>query len=82
MSNTLLVLLLPVATASVERAFSAMNFVKNKNNMEDQYLNDCLVTFIEKDFFFSMLLMKTSSPLSKSHLVELICSFSLLVTYF
>ena len=51
MSNTLLVLLLPVATASVERAFSAMNFVKNKNNMEDQYLNDCLVTFIEKDFF-------------------------------
>ena len=82
MSNTLLVLLLPVATASVERAFSAMNFVKNKNNMEDQYLNDCLVTFIEKDFFFPMVLIKTSSPLSKSHLVELICSFSLLVTYF
>jgi len=51
MSNTLLVLLLPVATASVERAFLAMNFVKNNNNMEGQYLNDCLVTFIEKDFF-------------------------------
>jgi len=48
-----LVLLLPVATASVERAFSALNFVKNKlrNSMGDQYLNDCLVPFIEKEFF-------------------------------
>jgi len=48
-----LVLLLPVATASVERAFSVMNFIKNKlrNSMGDQYLNDCLVTFIEKQFF-------------------------------
>jgi hypothetical protein len=43
-----LVLVLPVATASVERIFSAMNYVKNKlrNKMGDQYLNDCLVTFI------------------------------------
>jgi hypothetical protein len=48
-----LVLLLPIATASVERVFSAMNYVKNKlrNNMGEQYLNDCLVTFIEKEFF-------------------------------
>ncbi|XP_039822632.1 zinc finger MYM-type protein 1-like [Panicum virgatum] len=48
-----LVLLLPVATASVERAFSALNFVKNKlrNSMGDQYLNDCLAPFIEKEFF-------------------------------
>jgi hypothetical protein len=30
-----------------------MNYVKNKlrNNMGEQYLNDCLVTFIEKEFF-------------------------------
>ncbi|TVU02028.1 hypothetical protein EJB05_52492, partial [Eragrostis curvula] len=30
-----------------------MNYVKNKlrNNMGDQYLNDCLVTFLELDFF-------------------------------
>jgi hypothetical protein len=41
-----LVLVLPVATASVERIFSTMNYVKNKlrNKMGDQYLNDCLVT--------------------------------------
>lgn len=48
-----LVLLLPVATTSVERVFSAMNLVKNKlrNSMGDQVLNDCLVTFIERDIF-------------------------------
>ncbi|XP_074297557.1 uncharacterized protein LOC141628297 [Silene latifolia] len=48
-----LVLILPVATANVERAFSAMTYVKNKlrNCMGDQLLNDCLVTFIEKDTF-------------------------------
>jgi hypothetical protein len=47
-----LVLIFPVATASVERVFSAMNYVKTKlrNKMGDQYLNDCLVTFIEHEF--------------------------------
>jgi hypothetical protein len=46
-----LVLLLLVATASVERAFSGMNFVKTKrrNKMTDNLLDDCLVTFIERD---------------------------------
>ena len=41
-----LVLLLPVATANVERAFSAMSLVKNKlrNKMGDGLLDDCLVT--------------------------------------
>jgi hypothetical protein len=49
-----LVLILPVATASVERAFSTMNFVKNRlrNRMNDGLLDDCLVTFIERDVFF------------------------------
>jgi hypothetical protein len=48
-----LVLILPVATTSVERAFSTMNFVKNKlrNRMNDGLLDDCLVTFIERDVF-------------------------------
>jgi len=48
-----LVLILPVATASVERVFSTMNYVKNKqrNKMGDEYLNNCLVTFIEREFF-------------------------------
>ena len=48
-----LVLLLPVATSSVERAFSAMSVVKNKlrNKMGDSLLDDCLVTYIERDAF-------------------------------
>jgi hypothetical protein len=48
-----LVLVLPVATASVERVFSSMNYVKNKlrNKMGDEYLNNCLVTFVEREFF-------------------------------
>jgi hypothetical protein len=48
-----LVLILPVATTSVERAFPGLNFVKNKNRnrMSDELLNNCLVTFIERDIF-------------------------------
>ncbi|KAK9733740.1 hypothetical protein RND81_04G088900 [Saponaria officinalis] len=48
-----LVLILLVATASVERVFSSMTYVKNKlrNSMCDESLNDSLVTFIERDFF-------------------------------
>ena len=51
-----LVLILPVATASVERVFSSMTYVKNKlrNKMGNQLLNDCLVTFIEREFFFEV----------------------------
>jgi hypothetical protein len=47
-----LVLLLPIATASVERVFSAMVFVKIKlrNKMRDSLLDDRLVTFIERFF--------------------------------
>jgi len=48
-----LVLILPIATASVERVFSMMNYVQNKqrNKMGDEYLNNCLATFIENEFF-------------------------------
>ena len=48
-----MVLILPVATASVERVFSSMNYVKNKlrSKMGDEYLNNCLVTFVEREFF-------------------------------
>lgn len=48
-----LALVLPVATASVERVFSAMTIVKSKlrNHMGDQWINDCLVTYIESDIF-------------------------------
>ena len=48
-----LVLLLPVATAGVERIFSIMNFVKNKlrSKIGQKFLNGCLVTFIERECF-------------------------------
>ncbi|KAK9741000.1 hypothetical protein RND81_03G075100 [Saponaria officinalis] len=45
-----------VATATVERAFSAINFIENdlRNKMGDDFLNDCMVTYIEKDVFASL----------------------------
>ncbi|PIM98794.1 hypothetical protein CDL12_28723 [Handroanthus impetiginosus] len=50
-------LLLPVATVSVERVFSAMKFIKTdlRNRMEDGFLNDCLITFKERDAFVCIL---------------------------
>ena len=48
-----LALLLPVATASVERVFSAMKAVKTdlRNRMRDEWLNDSLVVYIENEIF-------------------------------
>ncbi|KAL0729525.1 hypothetical protein Bca4012_025618 [Brassica carinata] len=48
-----LVLTLPVATATVERSFSAMKIVKTtlRNRMGDEFLNDCMVCYTEKDHF-------------------------------
>ncbi|KAH6788358.1 hypothetical protein C2S51_003364 [Perilla frutescens var. frutescens] len=46
-------LVLPVATASVERAFSAMKTIKSdlRNRMGDEWMNDSLVVYIEKEIF-------------------------------
>ncbi|KAM5552412.1 zinc finger MYM-type protein 1-like [Rosa sericea] len=51
-----LALILPVATASVERVFSAMNIVKTRlrSRMGDEFMNDCLISYIEKDIFTSI----------------------------
>ncbi|CAK8576116.1 unnamed protein product [Lathyrus sativus] len=51
-----LTLLLHVATSTVERSFSAMNFMKNqlRNRMSYEFLNDCLITYIESDIFDSV----------------------------
>jgi len=48
-----LALILPVATATVERVFSGLNLVKSqtRNRMCDEFLNDCLVTWIEREIF-------------------------------
>ena len=46
-----LALTLLVVTIIVERSFSAMKYIKNelRNQMGDQWMNDCLVVYIEKD---------------------------------
>jgi len=46
-----LVLTLPVSTATTERAFSAMKLIKTKlrSRMEDEFLADHLVVYIEKE---------------------------------
>ena len=48
-----LALILLVTTATVERTFSTMNIIKNRlrNQIGDQWMNDCLVTYMEKDIF-------------------------------
>lgn len=48
-----LALVFPVATATVERAFYAMNIVKTRlhNRMGDEWMNDNIVVYLEKDVF-------------------------------
>ena len=48
-----LALILLVTTVTVKRAFSTMNIIKNRlcNQIGDHWMNDCLVTYIEKDIF-------------------------------
>ena len=45
-----LALTLPIATVTVERSFSAMKYIKNElhNRMGDQWMDDCLIVYIEK----------------------------------
>ncbi|XP_050376814.1 uncharacterized protein LOC126794199 [Argentina anserina] len=51
-----LVLTLPVSTATTERAFSSMNILKTRlrNRMEDDFLDDLMVLYIEKEFVDSV----------------------------
>ena len=51
-----LALTLPVDTAIVERSFPAMKYIKNelRNRIGDQWMNDCLVVYIEKDIVCSI----------------------------
>ncbi|KAL7175372.1 hypothetical protein ACSBR2_029051 [Camellia fascicularis] len=48
-----LALILPVAIATVERAFSAMKLIENRlcNRMRDHWLNNYLLLYIENDVF-------------------------------
>lgn len=47
-----LLLTLPVSTATTELSFSAMNTVKTsiRSKMEDDYLTDALMVYIEREF--------------------------------
>ncbi|XP_016549380.2 uncharacterized protein LOC107849275 [Capsicum annuum] len=51
-----LTLILPVATATVERAFSSMKHIKNElhSSIGDAFLSDYLVCYIEKDIFVNI----------------------------
>jgi len=51
-----LALILPVSTATVERVFSAMKFIKTKlrNRISDEFLNDTVITYFELDLFQSL----------------------------
>ena len=46
-----LVLTLLVVTTTMKRSFSVMKYIKNElhNRMGDQWMNDCLTMYIEKD---------------------------------
>ena len=48
-----LTLLLLVANASVERAFSSMEIILNalRNRIGDEFMNDCLVIYIKQDIY-------------------------------
>ncbi|TMW99130.1 hypothetical protein EJD97_002994 [Solanum chilense] len=47
------VLLLSVVTATVERAFFVMKYIKNdlRNRMGDEFLHGCIVPYVEKKYF-------------------------------
>jgi hypothetical protein len=48
-----LALILPLATTSVERAFSTMNIIKTilRNRINDEWLNRLILCYIEKEIF-------------------------------
>jgi len=47
-----LVLVLPIATTSVERCFSVVKIVKTdlRNRIGDGFMNDCVICFVEQEF--------------------------------
>ncbi|XP_060212078.1 uncharacterized protein LOC132639654 [Lycium barbarum] len=48
-----LTLILPVATPSVEWAFSSLKYIKNelRNSIGDEFLNGCLVCYVKRKIF-------------------------------
>ncbi|GAV66288.1 Dimer_Tnp_hAT domain-containing protein/DUF4371 domain-containing protein [Cephalotus follicularis] len=70
-----LTLTLPVEPATVERVFSAMKVVKSRlqDRMGDDWLSDCLVTYIERDIFDTIdneRIMQRFQNMNSQHIVE------------
>ena len=72
-----LALTLPDATATVERAFSTMKIVKHRlgSQMGDEWLNDCLVTYIKK-YVVSVDNESIMQPFQNINFFEDICKIS------
>lgn len=53
----ILIMILPVATTTMEKAFSSMKRIKNeeRNSIGDQYLNGYLVCYIKHDVFINVI---------------------------
>ena len=51
-----LILTIPVNSTIMERSFSTMKYIKNElhNRMGDQWMNDYLVVYIERDIVYSI----------------------------
>ena len=49
-------LILPVAIANVERAFSSMKIIKTdlRNSMGDDFLSNCVMCYVEKEIFLKI----------------------------
>ena len=64
-----LALLLPVATATVERAFSAMKIIKTelRNKMSDGWLNDLIVCYIKQRIIKTLDCRKINKDLQKEN---------------
>ena len=62
-------LLLPVVTASVERAFSVMKIIKIElhNKMADAWLNDLMVCYIERGLFKGLDLAEIKKEFQKKN---------------
>jgi hypothetical protein len=62
-----LALILPVATATVERAFSNIKIIKTelRNKMTDGWLNDLMVCYIEREIFKGLDLQQIKKAFQK-----------------
>ena len=73
-----------VATAMIEISFSAMKYIKNElhNWMGDQWMNDCLVVYIERDVAWALIMKLLCNDFKIWKLVEGNCKFYVFTCFF